>query len=109
MGIFFGAFDPTPAGEAKLSVMQTLKSAARTSVQRAGSYARGFAVFGALYTGSECVIEQTRARHDIYNTAYAGCFTGGFMARGSGPTGMAIGCATMSALSICMDRFMDIH
>ena len=67
------------------------------------------AAFGALYSGSECVIEQTRAKHDIYNSAYAGCFTGGVMARSGGKEAMAMGCATMGALSVAMDRFMDIH
>ena len=108
MGIFFGAFEPTMPGDEKLSVAQTLRNAARTSLQKAGSYAKGFAAFGALYSGSECVIEQTRAKHDIYNSAYAGCFTG-VMARSSGAQGMAMGCATMGALSVCMDKLMDLH
>ena len=70
---------------------------------------QGMRPFGALYSGSECVVEQYRASHDIYNSAYAGCFTGGVMARSGGPQGMAMGCATMGALSVCMDKFMDMH
>ena len=27
---------------------------------------------GALFAGSECVIEKARARHDAYNSVYAG-------------------------------------
>ena len=109
MGIFFGAFEPMQPGEEKLGVMQTLRNYGRQSLSKSWSYAKGFAAFGALYSGSECVIEQTRAKHDIYNSAYAGCFTGGVMARSGGKEGMAMGCATMAALSVCMDRFMDIH
>ena len=109
MGIFFGAFEPTMPGDEKLSVMQSLKNAGRASVAKAASYAKGFAVFGALYSGSECVVEQARAKHDIYNSACAGCFTGGVMARTGGPQGMAIGCGTMAALSVAMDHFMDLH
>ena len=109
MGIFFGAFEPMQPGEEKLGVMQTLRNYGRQSLSKSWSYAQGFAAFGALYSGSECVIEQTRAKHDIYNSAYAGCFTGGVMARSGGKEGMAMGCATMAALSVCMDRFMDIH
>jgi import inner membrane translocase subunit TIM22 len=55
------------------------------------------------------VVEKVRAKHDVANSAYAGCFTGGVMARTSGPTGMAVGCATMAALSVAMDKFMDHH
>ena len=73
------------------------------------SYAKGFAAFGALYAGSECVVEQTRARHDIYNSAYAGCFTGGTMAARAGPKAACIGCGTMAALSVAMDHFMGLH
>ena len=109
MGIFFGAFEPTMPGDEKLSVAQSLKNAGRASIAKAASYAKGFAVFGALYSGSECVVEQTRAKHDIYNSACAGCFTGGVMARTGGPQGMAIGCGTMAALSVAMDHFMDLH
>lgn len=36
------------------------------------SYAKGFGAMGALFAGSECVIEKTRARHDAYNSVYAG-------------------------------------
>lgn len=39
-------------------------------------YSRAFAVFGLLYSGSECAIETYRARHDIYNAVGAGCATG---------------------------------
>jgi import inner membrane translocase subunit TIM22 len=109
MGIFFGAFEPSMPGDEKLSIAQSLKNAGKSSLQKAASYAKGFAVFGALYSGSECVVEQTRAKHDIYNSACAGCFTGGVMARSGGPQGMAIGCGTMAALSVAMDHFMDIH
>ena len=108
MGIFFGAFEPMQPGEEKLGVMQTLRNYGRQSLSKSWSYAKGFAAFGALYSGSECVIEQTRAKHDIYNSAYAGCFTGGVMAAAAGKR-MAMGCAAMAALSVCMDRFMDIH
>ena len=109
MGIFFGAFEPMQPGEEKLGIMQSIKNYGRQSLSKSWSYAKGFAAFGALYSGSECVIEQTRAKHDIYNSAYAGCFTGGVMARSGGKEAMAMGCATMGALSVAMDRFMDIH
>ena len=49
------------------------------------SYAKGFGAVGALFAGSECVIEKQRAKHDIYNSVYAGCFSGGVLARSGGP------------------------
>ena len=49
------------------------------------SYSKGFGAVGALFAGSECVIEKQRAKHDIYNSVYAGCFSGGVLARSGGP------------------------
>ena len=112
MGVVFGAFEPmeVPAPDApKVSVTETMKRGVRSAGARSWSYAKGFAAFGALYAGSECAVEKARATHDVANSAYAGCFTGGVMARKSGASGMAFGCATMAALSVAMDKFMDHH
>ena len=106
---------------------------------------------GALYSGSECVIEkvrlgargathavgrgvtrchaQVRAQHDSTNSATAGCFTGGFLARSgawralarrrsarqaltrsapaAGWQGAVTGCATFAAFSVLMDKLLD--
>ena len=112
MGVVFGAFEPmeVPAVDApKVTVRETIKQGLRSAGARSWSYAKGFAAFGALYAGSECAVEKARARHDVVNSAYAGCFTGGVMARSSGPSGIAFGCATMAALSVAMDKCMDHH
>ena len=111
MGIFFGAFEAPDhtMTQKKVSIAETLKQTARSTASKSWSYAKGFAAFGALYAGSECVVEQTRARHDIYNSAYAGCFTGGTMAARAGPKAACIGCGTMAALSVAMDHFMGLH
>ena len=110
MGVAFGALEPmeVPSADApKARLMDQVKAGARAAGARSWSYSKGFAAFGALYAGSECVVEKVRAKHDVVNSAYAGCFTGGVMARSGGPSGMAVGCATMAALSVAMDKFMD--
>ena len=71
------------------------------------SYAKGFGTVGALFAGSECVIEKVRARHDIYNSLYAGCFAGGALAHKAGPQAMCIGCASFAAFSVVIDKFME--
>ena len=70
------------------------------------SYAKGFGAMGALFAGSECVIEKMRARHDMYNSIYAGCTTGALLAHSGGPKAMCIGCASFAAFSALIDRFM---
>jgi len=62
---------------------------------------------GALYSGSECLVEQVRAQHDTTNAAVAGCFTGGVLARTAGWQGMLGGCATFGAFSVLMEVLLD--
>lgn len=57
----------------------------------ARSYAKGFAAMGALFAGSECLIESYRAKHDARNSIYAGCTTGAILAHSGGPKAMCIG------------------
>lgn len=71
------------------------------------SYAKGFGAMGALFAGSECVIEKMRAKHDIYNSVYAGCSAGAILAHSGGPKAMCIGCASFAAFSALIDKFMD--
>ena len=119
-GAAFGASDPSTmtAATENLTVAQSVKAAfqpaaLRESLKhlraRSWSYAKGFAGFGLVYSGSECVIEQVRAKHDIYNSAAAGCFTGASLAYSGGPKAMCFGCATIGAFSVLIDRFMDMH
>jgi hypothetical protein len=71
------------------------------------SYAKGFGAMGALFAGSECVVEKFRAKHDVYNSVYAGCSTGAILAYSAGPKAMCIGCASFAAFSALIDRFIS--
>lgn len=68
--------------------------------------AKNFGYIGAVYSGSECVIEGYRGKSDYKNGIAAGCFTGAFLAKGSGPQNMAIGCAGFAAFSAAIDAYM---
>lgn len=61
---------------------------------------------GALFAGSECLIESYRAKHDSRNGIYAGCATGALLAHSGGPKACAIGCASFAAFSAVIERFM---
>ena len=37
-----------------------------------------------------------RAKHDIYNSVYAGCAAGAVLAHSAGPKGMCLGCASFA-------------
>ena len=65
---------PAPPPPPKQSVREVLRATALSTKQRCVSYSKGFGAMGALFAGSECVIEKARAKHDIYNAVYAGMF-----------------------------------
>jgi import inner membrane translocase subunit TIM22 len=88
---------------------EVLKKTGKEALARSYGHAKMFGEVGLLYAGSEAVIERVRAKHDVYNSALAGCFSGGVLARGSGPSGAAIGCGTFAAFSVAMDKFMGMH
>jgi len=121
-GAAFGASDPSATTLAHTGEPLTLRQSVKAAFQpaamresmkhlraRSWSYAKGFGGFGMVYSGSECVIESVRAKHDVYNSAAAGCFTGASLAYQGGPKAMCFGCATVAAFSVLIDRFMDIH
>jgi hypothetical protein len=59
--------------------------------EKSRSYAKGFAGMGFLYSGTECMIERYRAKHDSMNATLAGCATGGLMAAPGGWVAAAAG------------------
>lgn len=68
------------------------------------SYAKGFAVVGGLFAGTECLIESYRARHDIMNPVYAGCASGAILAHSGGPRAMCAGCVGFAAFSAAIEK-----
>lgn len=112
-GVFMGTMDGASLGVdgrlatgEKQSAREIAREMLRNTGSRTVSYAKGFAVMGTIFAGSECVIETARGRHDSMNTVYAGCATGAALAYSAGPKAMCIGCASFAAFSALIDRFM---
>ncbi|CAD7702239.1 unnamed protein product [Ostreobium quekettii] len=95
------------AGQKAAPWRESLRDAARSAGSKSLSYAKGFGAVGLLFAGSECLIESYRAKHDIYNSAYAGCFTGAALAHSGGPKMMCLGCGSFAAFSVLLERFLD--
>ncbi|RIA95899.1 mitochondrial inner membrane translocase subunit Tim17/Tim22/Tim23/peroxisomal protein PMP24 [Glomus cerebriforme] len=85
---------------------QQLKATAKDMAQRSFSLAKNFAVVGAIFSGTECVIETYRAKNDIYNGTASGCITGAVLAARSGPQAALIGCAGFAAFSTAIEYYM---
>ncbi|KAF3926734.1 hypothetical protein ABW21_db0205796 [Orbilia brochopaga] len=76
---------------------QQLKMGLKDMGSRSYSSAKGFGMVGALFAGTECVIESYRAKNDMANAVLAGCATGGILGASGGPSAAAIGCAGFAA------------
>jgi len=67
---------------------------------------KGFGKVGALFAGTECVIEGYRAKNDIANSVAAGFIAGGILARNSGPKAAFGGGIAFAAFSAVIDLFL---
>lgn len=116
-GLFFGGYSNAvdKAVEMQGSAGLKLRVGFREAAKAMRSYARSFAMFGVVFSGSECTVEKIRARHDIWNSIVGGCVTGAVMSsqpRTSIPPRarvqqMAVGCAGMAAFSAAIDYYME--
>ncbi|KAI3661246.1 hypothetical protein MP638_005683 [Amoeboaphelidium occidentale] len=115
-GLIMTSFEASSTAQAAIQISETgkapplrqqLKDTARDMGKRSYSMAKSFAVIGAIYSTTECVIESYRAKHDIYNSVSAGCVSGALLAIRSGPQGAAFGCAGFAAFSAAIDYFME--
>ncbi|CAG8499176.1 3660_t:CDS:2, partial [Scutellospora calospora] len=107
-GMFMSSFEMTSTDPAiyEQPMKQQLKATAKDMAKRSFSMAKNFAVVGAIFSGTECVIEGYRAKNDIYNGTAAGCITGALLAAKAGPQATLIGCAGFAAFSTAIDLFM---
>uniref|UniRef100_A0A453NA19 Mitochondrial import inner membrane translocase subunit TIM22 n=2 Tax=Aegilops tauschii subsp. strangulata TaxID=200361 RepID=A0A453NA19_AEGTS len=79
MGLFFGALE-NPIMSEEMTARQQIVYQAKQMGRKSMSHAKTFAVMGLIFSAAECVVEKARAKHDITNSAVAGCVTGGALA-----------------------------
>ncbi|CAH8357345.1 unnamed protein product [Eruca vesicaria subsp. sativa] len=108
MGLFLGALD-NPIMHDTMTGRQQFVYTAKQMGQRSWSSCKTFAVMGLVYSAAECIVEKARAKHDIVNTAVAGCVTGGIMSARGGPKAACIGCAGFATFSVLIEKFFDRH
>lgn len=84
---------------------QSAKAIFKEMKTRAGSYAKNFAVVGAMFSASECMIESYRGKTELINGTMAGCISGGLLGLRAGPQAAAFGCAGFAAFSTAIDYY----
>jgi mitochondrial import inner membrane translocase subunit TIM22 len=112
MGMVFGSFfganiDPSRMSELDKLPMRRQMAAHVKEMGTAGfRMAKQFALIGAMFALSECIVEKARGRSDLGNSAAAGCITGAALAYKSGMGGICLGAAGFAAFSLAIDHFM---
>ena len=86
---------------------EQVRAAWKGTANKAGSWGRSFGVLTALFGGVECVIEQHRATHDVWNAVFSGCAVGATLSAKSGPAAACVGCIGFGTFSLIADRVME--
>jgi import inner membrane translocase subunit TIM22 len=86
-----------------------MKATARTMGRKARNWSKNFAVVTAVFSGSECALERIRAKNDMYNSIFAGFFSGAALAIKQGPQAMLAGGCGFALFSVVIDKFTGRH
>lgn len=74
--------------------------------QRGMSYAKNFAIVGAMFSCTECIIESHRGKSDWKNAIYSGCVTGGVIGFRAGLKAGVLGCGGFAAFSAAIEYYL---
>ncbi|XP_075876337.1 mitochondrial import inner membrane translocase subunit Tim22 [Nelusetta ayraudi] len=74
--------------------------------QRGMSYAKNFAIVGAMFSCTECIIESHRGTSDWKNGVYSGCVTGGAIGFRAGLKAGVLGCGGFAAFSAAIEYYL---
>ncbi|KAM3959493.1 mitochondrial import inner membrane translocase subunit Tim22 [Aphomia sociella] len=85
---------------------QTAREILREMKSSMLSYAKNFAILGAVFSGVECCIETARGKSDWKNGTYAGGVTGGLIGLRGGLKAGLFGAAGFAAFSTVIDYYM---
>ncbi|OXA59525.1 mitochondrial import inner membrane translocase subunit Tim22 [Folsomia candida] len=104
IGLFSASVNPTITGaDAK---QQTAREVFRDMRTTTMSHAKNFAIVGAMFASTECVIESYRGKSDWKNGTSAGAITGGLIGLRAGIKAGLIGAAGFAAFSSAIDYYM---
>ncbi|KAJ3052403.1 Mitochondrial import inner membrane translocase subunit tim22 [Rhizophlyctis rosea] len=92
-----------------LSTREQIRLTLKDMGAKSYSSAKNFAVVGAVFSGTECLIETYRAKNDMWNGISAGCITGGVLAARAGPQAALFGCGGFAAFSAVIDYWLRHH
>ncbi|RDD38232.1 Mitochondrial import inner membrane translocase subunit Tim22 [Trichoplax sp. H2] len=109
-GLFTAGLDPAitgdPSGMTATAKQASTREVMREIGRRGMSYGKNFAMVGAMFSGTECLIETYRGKSDWKNTIMSGCVSGGLIGLRAGVRPAVAGCAGFAAFSAAIDYFL---
>ncbi|XP_072301676.1 mitochondrial import inner membrane translocase subunit Tim22 [Eucyclogobius newberryi] len=106
-GIFTAGIDTNVGFDPKDPLKTpTAREVLKDMGQRGMSYAKNFAIVGAMFSCSECIIESHRGVSDWKNAVYSGCVTGGAIGFRAGLKAGVLGCGGFAAFSAAIEYYL---
>ncbi|KAH8310230.1 hypothetical protein KR044_000126 [Drosophila immigrans] len=106
LGLFTASVNPNMADPFANEKKQTAREVFREMRATTHSYAKNFALIGAVFSVVECTIESQRGVTDWRNGTYAGGITGGLIGLRAGLKAGFIGGLGFAAFSTAIDYYM---
>ncbi|XP_034485281.1 mitochondrial import inner membrane translocase subunit Tim22 [Drosophila innubila] len=106
LGLFTASVNPNMADPFANEKKQTAREVFREMRSTTHSYAKNFALIGAVFSIVECTIESKRGVTDWRNGTYAGGITGGLIGLRAGIKAGVIGGLGFAAFSTAIDYYM---
>uniref|UniRef100_A0A3P9DN82 Mitochondrial import inner membrane translocase subunit TIM22 n=1 Tax=Maylandia zebra TaxID=106582 RepID=A0A3P9DN82_9CICH len=106
-GIFTAGIDTNVGIDPKHPLRTpTAREVLKDMGQREMSYAKNFAIVGAMFSCTECIIESHRGKSDWKNAVYSGCVTGGAIGFRAGLKAGVLGCRGFAAFSAAIEYYL---
>ncbi|XP_023166713.1 mitochondrial import inner membrane translocase subunit Tim22 [Drosophila hydei] len=109
LGLFSASVNPNMADPFANEKKQTAREVFREMRGTTHSYAKNFALIGAVFSVVECTIESQRGVTDWRNGTYAGGITGGLIGLRAGIKAGIIGGLGFAAFSSAIDYYMHMR
>jgi len=106
LGAAIGLFSASVGPEVAAPENQTVKQVLKDMKLKTMSYAKNFAILGAMFAAIECTIESHRGKTDWKNGTMAGGLTGGLIGLRAGLKGGILGAAGFAAFSTIIDYYL---
>ncbi|XP_050305364.1 mitochondrial import inner membrane translocase subunit Tim22-like isoform X2 [Anthonomus grandis grandis] len=103
IGLFSSSIGPQSVTNVETQTARQVFNEMKTTTL---SYAKNFALIGALFSGVECTIETMRGKSDWKNGTYAGGVTGGMIGLRAGVKAGVVGAMGFAAFSTVIDYYM---